>query len=1765
MTNPAAPPAWPSEATGEDALDNIARLAAGHPELDSHPGLFQALQQGNATRQQAGAINSFLVGLQALRSVELAKQGGYRVQLSTSEQGALSAMNIDYSAVVPTHADAVAAGSNLTAATAAVSGQVTDPAAKAKLQAQYTARMKDAFHSGDWSTFGKLEAEGQKLGILDPAQESHGWFDSPGDFLHHLTHNVATNTLGKGWNVASYIGSYAADPGNAASNAARDSVQDQLLAQKLGYDTSNPLSMAAFVAHGYAHSNTNDLADSWDKTNPGLFGWDGQQAVLQAEEYAADPGKYVQRITSSGMTPEQQHEFLSNKTFTDLVTRIQGRQATIGNTAARNAGLDPVEHPTAYAYTSAGVDIVASFLVDPTLLAFKGAQAAKVAAIGLDGAADGEKIRKIMDASNRSISASRVRRGWQSMLDDATQIREGLDAGTSEGKVQAAAAMAHARATTPTIVDMMPDLLGNKLDIATGSVVRGEPITTMEGLTDYLASKAHFLRLTRGKAALESNLMPGTLSRFGYKWIKGSLAGRLAARSMALNLDREANIARLQPSLVDAVDATTGEAKIAQNVPEGAVGDFRQGTGPMNSGTGLGEFPNALKAKSAITDGPINPADAIPEVTGGLASQARAAQTATLSAADKGELLRLSRSGASPAAQWARLKLTAQRLSSFLPRNNRIILGDADGAEKIYRFGLTFLNKGDAALYAAQFARGDEGVQKAIIDGIVEQTGHAAGLGTTEAGREFLQRLPELNLQRYGHSGNERIFDPATGEERDVALFPQQVRQEFYLPNFQNLYRASAKLGVFQNTVGRVFNSAAADTFLDYERMAMLLKPNIAYRNIIEGQGNIALRGKYLDLLRAKALAGDSLTPRKKILQKAITFTALDRVGRLFKGGLARTGDPAWSGFVKEFTEGRFADEFEPTMLGYGRQIPGSAPDPFGIEDTDHIVRQGWSAVRYKRTGFGMADAGGVLGADRYAHALGMRIGQYPDLDRALIEAVENPHEDVADIVGILKTPTVKKVVDRMTRAGVLTDAQGVSHFVTTAAEKDEALDRMARLMVADMKYLLTDQNDQFIKPLADRIFETGKAPTGKWLQEHLPDDIRPKAVLAPTYQAMPRNGVVGFVQQLLDSSGRAYKYLVEDPIKRTTSEPAFLMNYGDSRMALRGVQEDARTQILAPTLERLKDAKASMTPTEYDEAVAAAEHNATEAAARIAHDAAVRRAYNATEAMIDDPGLKTQADVVGKNFLMFSRAVNAFIRRWGGLAIENPAALRRGFLAVEGLHHSGMLYTDSNGTVSFTYPGSDLAMQAFNRLSGLVPGLGPAVTYPISGALGGQFNMLAPGFDNPARFSLSPMLNMPFHLAEALYPNHRSLFDEIDRAVNGDNAQGKPWYSELVPGAITKLTTNMDEGKDSAYAGAMRSAIMYLYASDPDGKKGIFPPTGASPADIDKFLSKLRTQVKNQMYFRAIFGEFAPSPPGIPSEESAQAGKVDGLFTRMGVQNLDDEYKMLLADTHGDVAQASAIFVARNPGRLVFTVPSTHAASSGAYLPTTPAAGKWINDHLSFIDGYKQISAYFVPQQDGPFDLDAYRAQIETGLREHYAPEDFLKQSRIVQAEQTYYAALDARKAAYDKALTGGDTKLASNINANFDAWKAQFLAANPLFAEKEAGQEQTKQTARESIADLRKLTDDTSAPADVRAVMPQLRNMLDAYSAHSQWLAEHTTSNPYAYYQLKRDEAAQYAQYLQDVAGSNATLRSIYNGVFRTAEEYDLPYLNDPTAPGS
>lgn len=1710
------------QSTDDDAIDQMSRIVAGNNELITHPHLVTALVTAQATPQESQAINQFMVGMSAYGKVQAAQASNTQIQLAANEKASMAAMGLSPG------------------------------------NTEYT--LSDLQKS--------VELQ------LNPPSTGGGWgfnLSSVGRAWHDVTHNPVTDVFGKVANAAQ-VGAGEITSGNMQQSNSTPQLREAMVAA--GYDPTSSFSRLAYAASGNAISDGSGLAD--------LYANRDASQVDAAIAYSDNPKAYIEGlINAPGATVESVQASFANLNSTDfknLVLTVNSKRLTPGHNLANGLNIDPITHPDLYAAVSIPTDIVASFLDDPTMAAGNVVKSIRATQIALDGIGDVNRVREVVDGTRGGVYATRVRTGVQTLIDNAALIRTGDDVAKATGYAQI-------RSLIPGLQHLLPDFLGKSVasfDKA-GKVVfsEGAPITKIDEAADYLASKVGVLRLMSGKPMAEANLMPYQTSLFGLRKIKAALAVKAGTRfgKSTIDLNKPGIAARMIPSLDDAVSLDAEVPAAA-----GAVG---------------------LASKTrAMTD--AEKGDARFASLGGNLTGGKIAKVA---------------SALAPGALYNRGKLIAQRWGSYLPKDTTFTTGDPGAVEKVFQYANMYLTRSDANLMAARYAAGDEGVRKAILSGLQVQVMHAAGLGTSEAGRGVIDRATQAFAdERYSVSAG-RFLDPATQTERDAALFPGQVNEAITLRGFQDLQKYAAKIGIWQSTIGRAFNNPVIDNMLKLVRFGWLGTYSNVIRNSGEDLAMSASKGELGDVLRAKA-AGNALLPtRSRITNTALA--PLNRVGRMYRWAAVNTGgDELGLKYVANLDPElmkQFRDEYVSTHLR-------AMVDPGGVQDATDITKDGFIPKQLKlRTGYDEVDTGGDIGADRLSQSLAMAINKNPELAKAIIDhlspatpaasavatdaesqirqaytqvarhpgdyvplaelrkhlgglsrdeqdealksmALQPGHElapwdnrkaltdadrdasvrfggDDNHVLYIEKpgaaAPTVPtasvgldhvidtlnsdKRVTQMIRAGVVTDASGVVRPALTAEDKQLAIQQLAEKQVAEYKYLMSDDAGNLNGALADYVREHGMAPGTDWIKDNILDGSRPSIVLAPQFEATPvTKGIPGIVGALSDVAGKGYQALVEKPIARISSMPIFLANYGKTRVFMEGWEREL--------------VRGGLTK---------------DAADKAATEISMQMAYQRTLKYIDDPTLRTQMDVVGRNFFAFSRATQAFVRRWGASFVEDPTRLRKVMLAMESAHKSGLTYTDPNGQEQFVFPASGAAIQALMQVADLIPGVDLLKVPGIMPNLTGKVGYLSPGLSNPMQMSLTPMANIPMRAVFKLFPQHRQALDQIDAAFNGSQGQGASPLSELEPTVLKKFSDAYNSNdQDSLMADATRSALLNLMAANkvPGYVNG--QPDPLHPADAAQtaeFLSNVQAQVKNQLYIRAVFGFATPAPPGVPTEDTS-GSSADWFAGAMGAHGLDDEYKMLLNEAGGDVGLAGQLWAGLHPDKQYYTTGTTTAAEKSTGLVATAASAKWIEDNADFMRNYSGVAAYFVPKnlQTGQFDLGAYNAELELGIRQHKTTAEFFNDVLTANAASEYYQLTNWR----DEAIQANPSNT-SAIKAQFTTEMAEFNSLNPLWAASQSDYSSSVTNAKDQLTQLRRLTTSNNVPSDVP--VGAVAQAVNAYDTYHLALASYPDSTNAAL-AAKADLAGQYNTWWMNELQNNPQLTGLYAGVFRTLDNKAL-----------
>lgn len=1417
------------------------------------------------------------------------------------------------------------------------------------------------------------------------------------------------------------------------------------------------------------------------------------EMVDLAKQYVIDPEGFMAPSISTDEKIKRD-KLLQDPRFQTLTEEVDGRHISPGRDLANALGLQAGTKP--FTVVSGAQDAVYTFMADPTLVAGKVNAGVKTFRYGIGQLSDASRIESLM-RGNRA-----VQRGWQSLLDDAKAMRiTGGKYSTLEDEATAAAAYAHARALTPDLMPLVDEING-------GGLRNGKVIDTYDDLVEHVVGHTGLLLLRNGLAARETPLMPGAVSRFGYNKLKAALAASATRRGVTV-LDLKKNSVQYVQSAIDAVTAAGDDA------------------------TGLDK---------AIAAG------------GDAAGMGRAA--ATYRQTMKG-----------------RLATTANRMFTLMPEHQAIDLTTGAGAEDVRRFAALYMPKSHANALAAQFSVASLAERRAVAEGMYEQVVHAAGLPASVSGRAWLEdqravRALEDN-SAYDASGADRDRILGTGGEvtRREALYMGQTSAKFMLPNFADLRRISAKVSIYDHVLRSGLESSVMDSVMHTVRTGWLLNPASAQRNAIENLLSAMTQGlPAADVARARsalssvtagraadrlaASAARDVDPRYR--RMAGTVRGL-LVGRVLSGMRraehvvgAKVSGEEWVNRAEELVDSSASGDLREldAMVGLGtRGAHQSVDEAVTLMDKGFKV----ATAGFRKAGYHLDSADGAGGARHWANELGRRFAA-SDGAHVLNAATKGTPAAREELVQHLLSDEYAPARATMERFYVLRDGTKVGE---EPAMLRRAAEELADDQIEDMRSLVTGRNgavnDELVKHLAAK-----GAPSVKMLLG-LGEDARPAQVIQPKF-IPDLDGPAGHAANVVQALGdKVYKHAVADPLNWMSTLPIFHANYVKAyrnvdaavRRLNPGDVEAEEVKVTAAE-KKLAQAKADheKSPSvDTKKKLAAAERERVSAEEggwkKHIQETARMHAMDRTALMIDNPRVRTQMSLITRNVFNFYRAQEDFARRWARNLKENPAMLRKAQLAVEGGMHTGLVYRDENGELVFAYPGSGYAIQAVGKAMDVF-GLGHYVGLGATPNMTTKLQFLNSGLDRPFLPSTSPVAGIPLRALKHFTGDQVGMVQAL-QITEGEIGAGRGWWSQFLPSPVYRIMASQsNDEREGQYASAARNAMLNLYAA------GLTPDAGAQPDEHDAFKQRVRTGVRNQLAARALLAAVLPGAPGNPTEETegSRTGKQEkAAFNAVSLQG---EFRSMVSK-YG-YAEALTVWTAAHPDDLAYTVSSTEGkGGTGGYVAPTNEVLSWLKNNPELVSKYPSLAAFFAPDGPGDFSSDAWRVELELGLRQHKNLDTFYRDISVKNAETAYYNQRDKRDLFVGKAMAAGDAEEVKRLKASFSAWSGDHQKANPLLVEKWQAGNLNKTRAAQLVTEVEGLaTSPLAKQFDPDGNLPRLaaahRKLVEYQETHK-GLTDADQAD-------KSSVQQSYKDYVAKILGESPYLIPLYRGVYDRLE---------------
>ena len=490
-----------------------------------------------------------------------------------------------------------------------------------------------------------------------------------------------------------------------------------------------------------------------------------------------------------------------------------------------------------------------------------------------------------------------------------------------------------------------------------------------------------------------------------------------------------------------------------------------------------------------------------------------------------------------------------------------------------------------------------------------------------------------------------------------------------------------------------------------------------------------------------------------------------------------------------------------------------------------------------------------------------------------------------------------------------------------------------------------------------------------------------------------------------------------------------------------------------------------------------------------------------------------------------FLFAQDQFINRWSKTFIDSPEGIRKAQLLMHGLETSGVVHKDANGNDIFTYPLSGVATRV---ITGTLAHLGIGASIPVSVPWTGAMNDLAPGLNNPLTPAVGPAVAIPLKALASRDPG----LQQLQQNVLGPGAS-TGYLDQVLPSTLSRMLTalHMDPQSTSQYASAQMQAMQMLEAN------GMGYNEKGNHETKQQYLDRVDAWTKNLFFTKAILGFIVPASP----------------TANFDPKDMNPRLRQLM----GELPYNDAIneFMREQPNASPYTVFTSTTTGDVPNLPSTKAAGDFMNAHADFVKNHPLAAGWFIPRTTGPepFDPAVYREQITYGMRSQKLPSQFLDDITKAAPARTYYQSEQNYYNAYNQTKS---TQMRSQMRQSYDQWKSAFLAQNPTFADYvTSGGAAVKRddTLRQITATLSNGTAPAGPQTDhIKTLMESFHNFEQAYAAgmgnysHSNttkqanlktsfqsWAQDYIVANP--------DVADFYTILLQPELGQNALSQGV------------------------
>jgi hypothetical protein len=492
----------------------------------------------------------------------------------------------------------------------------------------------------------------------------------------------------------------------------------------------------------------------------------------------------------------------------------------------------------------------------------------------------------------------------------------------------------------------------------------------------------------------------------------------------------------------------------------------------------------------------------------------------------------------------------------------------------------------------------------------------------------------------------------------------------------------------------------------------------------------------------------------------------------------------------------------------------------------------------------------------------------------------------------------------------------------------------------------------------------------------------------------------------------------------------------------------------------------------------------------------------------VDNPNIRSNMAIAIRSVGRFYRATEDFYRRLYRVFGKTPLrSLYRLRLLNTGLDANGDIYEDDKGDKYIIFPtdtiinsavepvvraftgNEDFNIPTFNELSLKLrlinPSFAPDAGYPaLSGPAGAYSTLVLKSLVGQVVPFLE-RLGLSEEKADALEAKMKKAQDVIAKIGLGNFADTTnfanaaiPMFASTLGQALATLTIDEQAIRDNELNRQQTSAVMqamrYFQAF------GLGIDESATEEEKYKYQKNLKIATSNIIIARTILGYISPGMPTFKESKD-----LPEFLKKVGITGFKAEfwdiYDGILRNQGEDIGNvydlAVATYVGKNPGKLIYTVPTTEKEWK-VVIAMTDEVKNWVNRNGTFVDTYKEMSYVYAPKT-GEFNGDVYNFLEAEGLINLPTFEDYLVKLQVAVDKERYF---EVQKQLEERLATTGITQERKELINIAAKTKKDMTTANPYLQAEVNGSINEQGALRVKFKALFEANQDKRNPADAK-----------------------------------------------------------------------------------